>query len=225
MAGLEMKYFVLNPYKRDAYGRASNQAIRIYAQTIASTNQDLANDLIDWMDKIEDPDITPAPKERLCALCLKAEIDKLKAALHDAEAIGDFSEELRSRYRLKQEIERLEGEIDSLKAKNDLLCTAIDDQQRRRWEIKQDKICAEEERDKLKAESETTENEKSELMLKVTGLRTTASNLQADNKNLRKALEVIRDRSMSGPETLHAYRECVESLAFEALKESPIPTT
>jgi len=42
-------------------------------------------------------------------------IEELKAALHDAEAIGDFSDELRSRYRLKQEIERLKGENEEFK--------------------------------------------------------------------------------------------------------------
>ena len=65
MAGLVMKYFVLNPTKNDAYGRASNQAIRAYAKAIAPTNPEFANDLMNWMDKIEDPDITRAPSMEL----------------------------------------------------------------------------------------------------------------------------------------------------------------
>lgn len=62
---------------------------------------------------------------------------------------------------LLAEVERLKAEVDDLKAKNDLLCTAIDDQQKRRCEMKQDKLCAEDEVDKLKGENEKLLSENS----------------------------------------------------------------
>lgn len=49
MTGLEMKYFVLNPRKHDAYGIASRQAIREYARIIFHENPELAADLEAWL--------------------------------------------------------------------------------------------------------------------------------------------------------------------------------
>jgi hypothetical protein len=53
MSGLEMKYFVLNPNKKDAYGKASRKAIIAYANEIEAKNKDLSKDLISWMIKIK----------------------------------------------------------------------------------------------------------------------------------------------------------------------------
>ncbi len=44
--------------------------------------------------------------------------------------------------------------VERLKAENDLLCKAINDQQTQRWKMKQDKMIVEEERDKLKGEND-----------------------------------------------------------------------
>lgn len=52
MSGLEMKYFVLNPNKNDAYGKASRRAIYHYAAEIYKENKQLAEDLCEWMDDI-----------------------------------------------------------------------------------------------------------------------------------------------------------------------------
>jgi len=54
MAGLEMKYFVLNPNKNDRYGRASRNAIRTYAIDIETEDPQLANDLVNWLALIEE---------------------------------------------------------------------------------------------------------------------------------------------------------------------------
>jgi len=51
MIGLIMKYFVLNPSKNDAYGYASRQAMRTYANIIRAENQELSDDLIKWIDR------------------------------------------------------------------------------------------------------------------------------------------------------------------------------
>lgn len=50
--GLLMKYFVLNPNKQDAYGKASRDAMRAYALSISSENEELALDLIKWVGNI-----------------------------------------------------------------------------------------------------------------------------------------------------------------------------
>jgi len=47
--GLEMKYFVLNPNKRNAYGAASRMALRTYAEEIDSTNTKLSQDIETWV--------------------------------------------------------------------------------------------------------------------------------------------------------------------------------
>ena len=52
MTGLEMRYFVLNPNKKGAYGIASRRAIHAYAQSIQSTNHKLSEDLTNWLNKI-----------------------------------------------------------------------------------------------------------------------------------------------------------------------------
>jgi hypothetical protein len=53
MNGLQMKYFVLNPHKKDAYGKASRLAIQSYALSISATNPRLSDDLQIWVQKIE----------------------------------------------------------------------------------------------------------------------------------------------------------------------------
>lgn len=54
MEGLLLKYFVLNPNKKDEYGKASRFAIIIYARSIQYENPELANDLEKWIEDIED---------------------------------------------------------------------------------------------------------------------------------------------------------------------------
>ena len=51
--GLQMKYFVLNPLKRNAYGRASLAALEAYENSIRSTNMPLAEDLRLWRAEIK----------------------------------------------------------------------------------------------------------------------------------------------------------------------------
>lgn len=53
MDGLKMKYFVLNPNKRDIYGEASRRAIAIYSETINDKNKKLSRDLLAWMCTID----------------------------------------------------------------------------------------------------------------------------------------------------------------------------
>lgn len=52
MEGLKMKYFVLNPEKRGAYGRASRKAMLVYADNIEKSNPALAHDLRDWVERV-----------------------------------------------------------------------------------------------------------------------------------------------------------------------------
>jgi len=52
--GLFMKYFVLNPWKNDAYGRASREAIREYAAFIEYENKELSDELDEWISQIEE---------------------------------------------------------------------------------------------------------------------------------------------------------------------------
>ena len=53
MAGLSMKYFVLNPSKEGPYGYAATFAIFRYADAIQGENPQLASDLRGWMDDLE----------------------------------------------------------------------------------------------------------------------------------------------------------------------------
>ena len=46
--GLKMKYFVLKPSLKNAYGKASMKALETYEIEIASTNPRLAEDLRMW---------------------------------------------------------------------------------------------------------------------------------------------------------------------------------
>lgn len=54
MNGLQMKYFVLNPTKRDTYGKASRHAMMRYAEVIERENPQLAADLRAWNGSIMD---------------------------------------------------------------------------------------------------------------------------------------------------------------------------
>ena len=54
MTGLKMKYFVLNPYKKNAYGEASRDALRAYVKSILRSNSKLAEDLLAWLLDIEE---------------------------------------------------------------------------------------------------------------------------------------------------------------------------
>ncbi len=51
--GLKMKYFVLNPTKDDAYGKASRDALKTYAKAIREENLGLSHDLELWLIIIE----------------------------------------------------------------------------------------------------------------------------------------------------------------------------
>ena len=53
MNGLQMKYFVLNPNKKDVYGEASRCAMLAYADAIEEENHDLWLDLVEWIARIE----------------------------------------------------------------------------------------------------------------------------------------------------------------------------
>lgn len=55
MNGLMMKYFVLTPHKDNAYGEASKRALKTYAASIFSENEDLAMDIVKWVAKLEEP--------------------------------------------------------------------------------------------------------------------------------------------------------------------------
>ncbi len=60
MNGLLMKYFVLNPSKKDAYGKASLKAMKAYAMAIFEENEELARDLVKWVESIDDLDAIEA---------------------------------------------------------------------------------------------------------------------------------------------------------------------
>ena len=51
--GLIMKYFVLNPTKKDWHGKASRLAIKTYAEEIRHKNPVFAHDLDEWIKQIE----------------------------------------------------------------------------------------------------------------------------------------------------------------------------
>lgn len=50
--GLVMKYFVLTPTKRNAYGKASRLALMAYADAIEKVNPALKKDIHDWLVRI-----------------------------------------------------------------------------------------------------------------------------------------------------------------------------
>ena len=54
MNELKMKYFVLNPNKNDEFGKASREAIKIYAAFIAENNGKFAGQLCLWIEKLEE---------------------------------------------------------------------------------------------------------------------------------------------------------------------------
>lgn len=59
MAGLQLKYFVLNPSKNNEFGEASREAMITYADSIKETEPELAEDLLNWVDTaLEDLDIS-----------------------------------------------------------------------------------------------------------------------------------------------------------------------
>lgn len=51
--GLKLKHFVLEPTRKDGYGKAARYAILTYADIIKPANPELANDLREWVLKIE----------------------------------------------------------------------------------------------------------------------------------------------------------------------------
>lgn len=65
MRGLHMKYFVLNPMKRNPYGNASRKAIKTYALEIAKENPELAKDLIGWLRRMEEENALTKPQDRI----------------------------------------------------------------------------------------------------------------------------------------------------------------
>ena len=46
--GLTFKYFVLKPKGTGAYAKASQAAMRAYAESIKGTNEELSADLLRW---------------------------------------------------------------------------------------------------------------------------------------------------------------------------------
>lgn len=56
MTGLQMKYFVLRPHAKslsDHYALASRQAMLAYARAIRGHNEQLANELEEWVEREE----------------------------------------------------------------------------------------------------------------------------------------------------------------------------
>lgn len=51
MKGLGMKYFVLKPGGKDAYAKASREAMRLYSLSIRFENEKLSLDLMDWVSR------------------------------------------------------------------------------------------------------------------------------------------------------------------------------
>ena len=51
-AGLQMKYFMLTPLKKNAYGAASRKALEAYAASIEDMNKELAEDIRKWLIEI-----------------------------------------------------------------------------------------------------------------------------------------------------------------------------
>lgn len=54
MAGLTMKYFVLVPKGKDLDARAARAAIRTFAGVIREKNPEKADDLEEWVGKLEE---------------------------------------------------------------------------------------------------------------------------------------------------------------------------
>ena len=53
-----MKYFVLSPLKSDKFGLAARKAIREYAKEIRETDLHFSDDLVSWMDRLDNVDNT-----------------------------------------------------------------------------------------------------------------------------------------------------------------------
>ena len=51
--GLQLKYFILKPSLKDAYGKASLAALEAYEDAIGPTNRALAEDLRLWRARIQ----------------------------------------------------------------------------------------------------------------------------------------------------------------------------
>ena len=117
--------------------------------------------------------LNPSSKDKLCSLCLDIEVKQLKK--ESATYLGDAKDAF--------------DEIEKLKAKNDLLCKAINDQQTQRWKMKQDKIIVEEERDKLKADLSYANHQLKENieMIKL------ATDVITDSKNLCEGLKRTKE--------------------------------
>jgi len=54
MAGLEMKFFVLEPKGRGEYARASREALKKYAEVIKDKNCELCADILLWVKELEE---------------------------------------------------------------------------------------------------------------------------------------------------------------------------
>ncbi len=65
MRGLHLKYFVLNPLKRNPYGHASRIAIKAYALHIKTENPELAANLISWLRRLEEENAVTTPGDRV----------------------------------------------------------------------------------------------------------------------------------------------------------------
>ena len=65
MRGLHLKYFVLNPLKRNPSGNASRIAIKAYAHEITKENPELAANLISWLRRIEEENALTMPSDRV----------------------------------------------------------------------------------------------------------------------------------------------------------------
>ena len=80
MPGLQMKYFVLKPNGTDAYAKASRSAMMVYAAIIRKENNELANDIVNWVEEeikmCCDPiDATPEEAVGKCPEC-GCDVDK-----------------------------------------------------------------------------------------------------------------------------------------------------
>ncbi len=64
-SGLMLKYFVLNPNKQDAYGRASRIALRAYADEIETVNEQFRDDIYNWLDALSKSGGQNEPDEKI----------------------------------------------------------------------------------------------------------------------------------------------------------------
>ena len=112
------------------------------------------------------------------------------------------------------QFDKFKAEVEKLKANNDLLCKVVNDQQKRRWEMKQDKIIVEEERDKLMAENR-------ELKLEAIAAEAVKYHPEEDGHTreakLREALEKVREHEQSWLE--HGSYDGKEDGTVELLKD------